>query len=489
MMKLFQVASTLVVLPCMLIATTLCHAQRTDGPGDTVALRVPTDQALAALHPSTGPLDLDADPPSDELRTLLGGASRGPAASVFPNVAPSVVIVRAGGAYGTGFIVKSDGWILTNHHVIAGASMDIDSGARFAHIHFGKLRDGFMQLDRKEHPAFVHATNPEKDLALLKLVKLPVGPPLKPIALASDNAAPGTDCLTIGHPSRGLFWSLRSGEVVGIGQYPGDMIETVMPQFSMTTAARESFVESLQQNASRKALISSCGINPGDSGGPLLNMQGELIAVNFAIPKSEKDSQVNLDKFSYHVHLDEVRKFVADLPAKPEVAEPEIWPPATFSRLLDRDENGDYETWLFGLKEGEPATGLLWDLDTDTPATFVSDFAERKADRRHFDAEVAWARVPVARMFYDRNNDGTMDMILTDLDDDGTSDLTIVRTEGNWSKVEAPQPMLDPMLLASVQLQERFQQIVVKPVEAAQRGNASSAADSTAEPAAPQPQP
>lgn len=488
-MTFFQLSSRIALLTCMFATVTPCHAQKTDGPGDTVALRVPTDQALAALHPSTGPLNLDADPPSDELRTLLGGASRGPAASVFPNVAPSVVIVRAGGAYGTGFIVKSDGWILTNHHVIAGATMDIDSGARFAHIHFGTLQDGFMQLDRKEHLAFVHATNPEKDLALLKLVRLPIGPPLKPIELASENAGPGTDCLTIGHPSRGLFWSLRSGEVVGIGQYPGDMIDTVMPQFSMTTAARQSFVESLRHKASRKALISSCGINPGDSGGPLLNMQGELIAVNFAVPKSEKGSQVSLDKFSYHVHLDEVRKFIADLPAKPEVAEPEIWPPATCGRLLDRDNDGTYETWLFLLKEGEPATGLLWDLDNDTPATFVKEFGERKADRDQFDAEVAWARVPVARMFYDRDNDGTMDMILTDLNDNGESDLTIVRTETGWKKQDAPQPMLDATLLADEQLRERFQQIVIRPKEAVETDNASPANDTSTEQPAPPPQP
>lgn len=51
--------------------------------------------------------------------------------------------------------------------------------------------------------------------------------------------------------------------------------------------------------------VAACGINPGDSGGPLLDDKGELVAVTFAIPKGGTDQGISLDNFAYHVHLEE----------------------------------------------------------------------------------------------------------------------------------------------------------------------------------------
>ncbi|WP_417739129.1 trypsin-like peptidase domain-containing protein [Rosistilla oblonga] len=430
--------------------------------GKPVSLPVHADQALAALQPGSGPIDLNAKPIPKGLGALLGQASRGPAASVFPKIAPSVVVVRAGGGYGTGFIVDSDGWILTNNHVIESAGIDIGTASRYAFIHFGDLEDGMMTLNQQATPALVYAASPEKDLALLKLLAVPEGRELKPIAFAAKNATPGTDCITIGHPKRGVFWAVRSGEVVGIAKYPHDMIDTVMTQMVMASDAKQSFAKSLSESRPRKALLSTCGINPGDSGGPLLNNDGELVAVNFAIPKSEKDSQVNLDKFSYHVHLDEVKEFTANRPEKSEVFQPNLWPPAATSSFLDVDDDNVYETWRFSIDEETPFTGVVVDLDSDTPANFIEDYKADKQDRNQFECEFALALMPNNRVFYDRDNDGEFDLILTDVDENGFSDLTIAKNSNGWEKIDSKeQRMFDPTVFQDAKLQERFKVLVM----------------------------
>ncbi|QDS91228.1 Putative serine protease HtrA [Rosistilla ulvae] len=430
--------------------------------GKPVSLPVHADQALAALQPGSGPIDLNAKPIPKGLGALLGQASRGPAASVFPKIAPSVVVVRAGGGYGTGFIVDADGWILTNNHVIESAGIDINTASRMAYIHFGDLEDGMMTLNQQATPALVYAASPEKDLAILKLLAVPEGRELKPIVFATKNATPGTDCITIGHPKRGVFWAVRSGEVVGIAKYPHDMIDTVMTQMVMASDAKQSFANALSQSRPRKALLSTCGINPGDSGGPLLNNDGELVAVNFAIPKSEKDSQVNLDKFSYHVHLDEVKEFTANRPEKSEVFQPNYWPPAATSDFLDVDDDDVYETWRFSIDDETPFTGVVVDLDSDTPANFIEDYKAGKQDRKQFECEFALAVIPNNRVFYDRDNDGEFDLILTDVDENGTSDLTIAKTINGWERLELnEQPMFDPTVFRDAKLQERFKVLMM----------------------------
>ena len=453
--QIFSTGSALILLTGILCSVS--HAQKKE-----VLLPVQADQAVGALIPSTGPLDLDAKPDNVDLLSQVRVPSRGPGMKIFPKLAPSIVVVRTNGGYGTGFIVDQDGWILTNEHVIANGSIDLNSSSRYAFIHFGDLNDGVMTLEKNSYPALVYSSSTSKDLALLKLLELPEKRELKPIQIAESNAIPGSDCITIGHPSRGLFWSVRSGEVVGTGRYPHDLIDTVMPQFSMSVDAQKSYKLSLNEAESRKALISTCGINPGDSGGPLVNKDGELIAVNFAIPLIDSESQVNYDKFSYHVHLDEVKEFIKSKPEESEVYHPDCWPPAAFSTLTDRDQDNIYESWVFSIKEGDPNTGVLFDLDNDTSSSFVDDFAAGKADRNEFDFEVSIVVTPIPRWHYDRDNDGEIDLIMTDIDDNGVSDLTVVKKNGVWKKLDTKEmSILDSDLFQDENIQRRYRKIVL----------------------------
>lgn len=448
------------ILALVLLGAVLCLPARADK--EAITGEAPPTQALDALSPPVGEFDMQS-PVDEATLKMLAEDSRGPAKDLFPQIAPSVVVVRTPTGHGTGFVVDKAGWILTNNHVIAPASIDTGTGARYALIHFGEMQDGYMTINKQAIPAMVYATSPAKDLALLKLLNLPQNRDLKPIELAEAAATPGAECITIGHPTRGLFWSVRSGEVVGIGKYPHDTIDMVMPQFMLASTEKEKFEASLRQNASRKALLSTCGINPGDSGGPLLDEDGKLIAVNFAIPKMQvKDGNaVNLDKFSYHVHLDEVKDFIKEFPDAPEVFRPDYWPPAKFSKLLDKDGDDTYETWMFAIANDQPPSGILFDLDNDTKSAFVIAFQGGKADRNDFEAEFAWCRLPSPRTFYDRNNDGEFDLVLFDVDGDQTSDLSIELTDDGWKRVEMEkQTLLDPELFEDAELGERLKKLL-----------------------------
>jgi serine protease Do len=138
---------------------------------------------------------------------------------------------------GSGIIVDSSGYILTNDHVIDGAD---EISVRLA--------------DESEHDATIVGVDPLTDLAV---IKIDAGREL-PVARMgnSDSMQPGDWVLALGSPF-GFDNSLTAGIVSAIGR-PGDM---QFQRFIQTDAA----------------------INPGNSGGPLVNMNGEVIGINTAI--------------------------------------------------------------------------------------------------------------------------------------------------------------------------------------------------------------
>lgn len=175
--------------------------------------------------------------------------------NIFKKVSPAVVVIEGtldgGRAGGSGFIVSTDGKIATNVHVLQGlkdAQVVLASGTkfdRFSVIAFDELRD-------------------------LVIIKIP-GFSLPTVRLGdSDKVVPGQEIAAIGNP-RGLTQSVTSGIVSGIRDDPN--------------------------GAAHKLIQIDAALNPGNSGGPIVNSRGDVIgiavgklkgaeALNFAIPVS-----------------------------------------------------------------------------------------------------------------------------------------------------------------------------------------------------------
>jgi putative serine protease PepD len=171
----------------------------------------------------------------------------GVAAAALPVVVSVSVQSAAGGDTGSGFIVRQDGYILTNNHVVAAAA----SG--------GKITVSFN--NGSTIPAKVVGTDESADLAVLKVNK--TGLPVAQLG-NSDDAVVGDQVIAVGSPL-GLSGTVTSG-IISATNRP---VTT-----GGTTGAETSYISALQTDAA---------INPGNSGGPLINMQGQVIGVNSAI--------------------------------------------------------------------------------------------------------------------------------------------------------------------------------------------------------------
>ncbi len=143
---------------------------------------------------------------------------------------------------GSGFIVKPDGLILTNNHVVSGSAQLTVT----------------LAGDKKQYKAKVLGTDPRNDLALVKIQAASQLPFLR--LGDSDNLQVGQKVLAIGNPF-GLGGTLTTGIVSSLGR-------TLQPEEG------RRLEDMIQTDAA---------INPGNSGGPLLDSHGSVIGINTAI--------------------------------------------------------------------------------------------------------------------------------------------------------------------------------------------------------------
>jgi hypothetical protein len=150
---------------------------------------------------------------------------------------PAVVRVETGGGSGSGFFVAAD-LVITNAHVLGAAS--------YASI---RTQDG------RKFEAFAESRNSEYDLALLRVRDAP--PALRPLALGSaTRLRVGQDLLAIGSPLGVLQNTVTRGILSGFRR--------VGPALVLQTDA---------------------ALNPGNSGGPMLNREGTVVGIGTAISK------------------------------------------------------------------------------------------------------------------------------------------------------------------------------------------------------------
>ena len=180
---------------------------------------------------------------------------------------------------GSGFVWDKDGHIVTNYHVIEGAN-----------------RVTVTLANMGTYEAKVIGQEPNKDLAVLKLTKMPDH--LTPIKVGSSaELKVGQSVYAIGNPF-GLDQTLTTGVISAVG--------------------RE--IKSIGGRPIKDVIQTDAAINPGNSGGPLLDSSKRLIGVNTMIYSPSGASA----GIGFSIPVDEVNKVVSDLIEYGEVKRPLI---------------------------------------------------------------------------------------------------------------------------------------------------------------------
>jgi serine protease Do len=180
---------------------------------------------------------------------------------------------------GSGFIISSDGLILTNKHVVS------ETNAQYS----------VLTNDGKTYEAKVLARDPDQDLAVLKIeaTNLPT------VTLGnSDSLQLGQTAIAIGNALGQFSNTVSAGVVSGLGR--------TVTASSPDTGADETISGVIQTDAA---------INPGNSGGPLLDLRGDVIGIDTAIAS-------NAQNIGFAIPINEAKSAIASAEATGKIQAP-----------------------------------------------------------------------------------------------------------------------------------------------------------------------
>jgi len=214
---------------------------------------------------------------------------------------------RRSDAGGSGFVISQDGLVVTNYHVIEGATS--------VKVH----------LDNRDYPATVKGADKATDIALLKI---DAGRPLRFLELGdSDHTRVGDWIMVVGNPLN-LDKTVTTGVVSAKGRSIG-----------INDISFENFIQT------------DAAINFGNSGGPLINMDGQVVGIATAI-------NYGAENIGFAVPVNTLRGILPQLREKGKVSR---------GYLGIQIQNLDYQTsQAFGLPSTDGA--LVGSVDEDTPA-------------------------------------------------------------------------------------------------------------------------
>ncbi|MFJ8538666.1 S1C family serine protease [Streptomyces sp. NPDC093591] len=206
---------------------------------------------------------------------VVPSSQKGTVAGVAKAVSPSIVEINAnsnaGSSTGSGVIITSDGEIVTNNHVVSGASSI-------------KVRTS----DGKEYTAEVVGTDSSKDLALIKLQNASG----LTVATLGDSSGVqvGDQVVAIGSPE-GLTGTVTSGIVSALNRDVTVSTDESQGQQQQQGGGGWPFEFGGQQfngdtgssTTTYKAIQTDASLNPGNSGGALIDMNGNIIGINSAM--------------------------------------------------------------------------------------------------------------------------------------------------------------------------------------------------------------
>jgi putative serine protease PepD len=221
-------------------------------------------------------------------------------AGIAARLLPSVVSVNVKGAQesdtGSGVVLRSDGYILTNNHVVAAAAN-------------GKGSVSTTFQDGSSASARIIGTDSLDDLAVIKVAKTG----LKPATLGSDaDVKVGDPVLAVGSPL-GLSGTVTSGIISALNRpvVTSDATQPTDPfggNGGSQAATNPTVIDAIQTDAA---------INPGNSGGPLVNGTGQVIGINSAIASLGSDplsgSQSGNIGVGFAIPIDEAKTVATEL--------------------------------------------------------------------------------------------------------------------------------------------------------------------------------
>ncbi|MEU2285899.1 trypsin-like peptidase domain-containing protein [Streptomyces sp. NPDC013178] len=212
---------------------------------------------------------------SSTTTSVVPSSKTGDVATIAAAVSPSVVEINAtlngGSSTGSGVIITSDGEIITNNHVVSGASSV-----------------KVTTSDGKEYTAQVLGTDSKKDLALIKLEN---ASGLKAATLGnSDGVQVGDTVVAIGSPE-GLTGTVTSGIVSALNRDVTVSTDESQGQQQQQQGGGWPFEFGGQQfngdtgssTTTYKAIQTDASLNPGNSGGALIDANGDIIGINSAM--------------------------------------------------------------------------------------------------------------------------------------------------------------------------------------------------------------
>ena len=185
-------------------------------------------------------------------------------------------------ASGSGFIIREDGYILTNYHVIEDSSSIT-----------------VTTFDNKTYDAEIVGYDTSNDIAVLKID----AKGLQPVKMgSSDSLRVGDTVITIGNPLGELTFSLTQGVVSALNR------------------------EVTFSSGTTMALIQTdAAINSGNSGGPLFNMNGEVVGItNAKFSSRGSSSSASIDNIGFAIPIDRVRGIVDSIIDKGYISKPFI---------------------------------------------------------------------------------------------------------------------------------------------------------------------
>ncbi|HVX64719.1 MAG TPA: trypsin-like peptidase domain-containing protein [Pirellulales bacterium] len=249
--------------PIVAASPSLSATNESANPSPSISTPQTTTGATTPNAPANASLTSTSNPPaataSAPMPTASVSPTGGPGATkrVVQTVEPAVVKIEVPGiGLGSGFVIDDQGTIATNYHVIEGAKT---ATATFLSDKSKFNVEGFLVV------------SPGKDLAILKI--RPIGRELQSLPLAAARPEKGDAVLAFGAP-KGFEGSVSDGIISSVRS--GSDIRDLL----MGGSKRDIYTDVLGYDQDAIWLQTTAPISGGNSGGPLVNLKGEVVGLN-----------------------------------------------------------------------------------------------------------------------------------------------------------------------------------------------------------------